>query len=61
MPKANMYQSLHTSVIGPAARPLEVQIRTHEMHKTSEFGVAAHWRYKEKSTASDKALDNQLA
>lgn len=61
MPKNNMYQSLHTSVLGPAGRPLEVQIRTEEMHKTSEFGVAAHWRYKEKSTANDAVLNKQLA
>jgi guanosine-3',5'-bis(diphosphate) 3'-pyrophosphohydrolase len=53
LPKPNMYQSLHTTVIGPGQRRIEVQIRTHEMHKTADFGIAAHWKYKDKSGGLD--------
>ncbi|MEE2657938.1 MAG: bifunctional (p)ppGpp synthetase/guanosine-3',5'-bis(diphosphate) 3'-pyrophosphohydrolase [Candidatus Latescibacterota bacterium] len=59
-PKTNMYQSLHTSVIGPRGLPVEVQIRTWEMHHTAEIGIAAHWRYKDGNTSSARDLDQQI-
>ena len=60
MPKPNMYQSLHTTVIGPEGEIFEVQIRTHEMHRTAEYGIAAHWKYKEGSSKKDN-FDDKLA
>ncbi len=61
VPKANLYQSLHTTVIGRGGAPFEVQIRTWEMHRTAEFGIAAHWKYKEKEAGGDNQFDSKLA